>query len=100
MSLLRLSFDGIPQNDLMRYAVEFLRLCKIEEAEPYDPWKLGEWETGEEFCARTGIADRTFRRRLEGDRRFMPIGVEIEEGPTGRLIRFRSHAVFEKWIRG
>jgi hypothetical protein len=99
MSILRLSFAGISETDLARFAREFLDLCKIEPAEPFDPWTLGEWETQEEFCERTGIADRTFRRRME-DRRFMPMGIELEEGPSGRLVRLRSHLIFEKWVRG
>jgi hypothetical protein len=57
----------------------------------------GAWETREEFCARVRVSVSHFKRRMER-RKFAP-QVDLETGPSGRLIRLRSNAAFDDWMR-
>jgi hypothetical protein len=90
--ILRYSLHGASEEDLVAQAIDLLRRLG------YAVERSGIWETVAEFCRRTGISGRTLRRRLQR-RKFMP-PVDLDEGPTGRLIRLRATSHFEAWLRG
>lgn len=58
----------------------------------------GEWESPAEFRVRLGISRSHFQRRMR-QTKFRP-QVDLDVGPTGRLLRIRSNAVFDKWMLG
>lgn len=57
----------------------------------------GAWESRGEFCGRLGISVSKFKRRMRRSK-YRP-QVDLDLGPTGRLIRLRSNAVFDAWMK-
>jgi hypothetical protein len=60
----------------------------------YGIHELSEWETPKSFCKRVKISPSTLHRKMQGRR--CP-KVEVDRGPSGRLIRFRPTSELEKY---
>lgn len=60
----------------------------------YGIYRLGEWEAPRVFCERVGISPSTLARKMKS--RKCP-EVEVERGPSGRLLRILSNPAFEQF---
>ncbi len=81
---------GNDEDELTLAAVMYLAARGIVVSQPQN------WETRLEFCARVGISPRHFYRVLNS--KWAP-ETQIERGPTGRFIKFRSNQRFDDFAR-
>jgi len=77
-----------------REAITWAVMLLVKEGFVVEP--PGRWETRREFCARLGISVWRFKRRMRYTK--LRPQVDLDVGPSGRLLRLRSNRAFDRWM--